>query len=111
MAMRSLVPGLLALLAALASGAAAQQATRPPDPVLGREVAATHCRGCHLISPEDRGPVPDGVPSFPSIARREGASEAGIRAAILGPHPVMPDPPLTSQQTDDVAAYIMSLGH
>jgi mono/diheme cytochrome c family protein len=107
--MRGIAIGLVGISALLAGAAAAQQATRQPDPALGRQVAVIHCRSCHLVSHDDRGPVPDGVPSFVAIAARDGATEAGIRAAILGPHPVMPDPPITSQQTDDVAAYIMTL--
>lgn len=101
----------LVLLAALLwwAPAQAQQATRPPDPAAGREVAASLCRACHLITPADRGPVPDGVPSFVAIASKPGQSERGVRAALLGPHPVMPEPPITTQQAADVAAYIMSL--
>ncbi len=92
----------------LASAALAQEPARG-DAAQGAELAQQLCRSCHLISPTDRGPVPDGVPSFVAIAGRPEASEAWIRARIMGDHPIMPQPPLTAQQNADVAAYIFSL--
>jgi mono/diheme cytochrome c family protein len=102
---------LLVSLAMLvgSSPAMGQPAGPAPDPEAGRAVAASLCRGCHLISREDRGPVPDGVPSFVAIAAKPGQSEDGVKAALLGPHPIMPEPPITTQQSADVAAYIMTL--
>jgi mono/diheme cytochrome c family protein len=101
----------LALLAMLvgAAPALAQSAGPAPDPEAGRAVAASLCRSCHLISHEDRGPVPDGVPSFVAIAARPGQTEDGVKAGLMAPHPIMPEPPITTQQAADVAAYIMTL--
>jgi mono/diheme cytochrome c family protein len=99
---------LLSGVVLLASAALAQEAAQG-DAVNGAALAGQLCRGCHLISATDRGPVPDGVPSFVAIASRPEASEAWIRARILGDHPIMPQPPLTAQQNADVAAYIFSL--
>lgn len=99
---------VLCAVAFLGSAALAQEAPRG-DPAAGADLAQQLCRGCHLISPTDRGPVPDGVPSFVAIAGRPEANEAWIRARILGDHPIMPQPPLSAQQNADVAAYIASL--
>lgn len=102
--LRWLASGVVFLpLSALAQEAAQGDAAK------GAALAEQLCRGCHLISATDRGPVPDGVPSFVAIAGRPEASEAWIRARILGDHPIMPQPPLTAQQNADVAAYIFSL--
>jgi mono/diheme cytochrome c family protein len=97
----------IGFLLAATAGASAQQ---PPDPVQGRELSRQLCRGCHLVSPAQEGPVPDGIPSFMAIAARPGADAARIEAALIKPpHPLMPDPPLTRPQMRDVAAYILSL--
>jgi mono/diheme cytochrome c family protein len=109
--MRSYLLGLLGVAALHGGVAQAQQATGPGDPAAGKAVATSLCRTCHLVSPEDRGPVPDGVPSFMAIGGRAGQTEDGVAAAILGPHPIMPQPPIGNRQAADVAAYIMSLGN
>jgi mono/diheme cytochrome c family protein len=82
----------------------------PADAGRGRELARQLCSSCHLVDPEQNGPVPDAVPSFMAIAARPGTSEGDVIEALIGPsHPIMPQPPLDQQQTRDVAAYILSL--
>lgn len=104
--------GALVMAASLlALGASDAVAQAPPDPGNGGALARALCRNCHLIDPNHRGPVPDGVPSFMALAARPGIDAEAIKTALLAPpHPLMPDPPLTQAQMRDVAAYILSLG-
>lgn len=93
---------------AVAGGALAAEHLAPADPLRGHEVAERLCSSCHLVDEAQRGPVPDGVPSFMSIARR--LDDATIEALLLAAsHPVMPDPPLTAAERRDVVAHIRSL--
>ena len=95
------------LMASLATATAQQPV--PGDAARGKDVATNFCRGCHLVSREDRGPVSDGVPSFMEVAARPGQTAASVAAVITSKHPVMPTSPITRQQAADVAAYILSL--
>jgi mono/diheme cytochrome c family protein len=80
------------------------------DPTNGRALAQELCTGCHLVGPEDKGPVPDGIPSFVEIAGRPGTDADRLQIALLRPpHSLMPSPPLDTRETQDVAAYILSL--
>jgi mono/diheme cytochrome c family protein len=106
--MRQLIGGLIVTLA-LSGAAVAQEAPTPPDSANGKALAGELCASCHLTAPEDRGPVPDGIPTFMAVADRPGIDEDALTAALLKEHPVMPQPPLTSRQTADVVAYILSL--
>lgn len=86
------------------------QAQPAPSPTNGRALAAQLCAGCHLIGPDARGPVPDGIPSFMAIAARPESDEKRIQAALISaPHPLMPSPPLDNRQMADVAAYVLTL--
>lgn len=103
--MRWMLVGLSGLLLAGAAGAQEQG-----DPAQGRALAEQLCRTCHLIGPDQRGPVPDGVPSFMAIAGRPGLDMKRVEASLVHPpHPLMPEPPLSQRQMRDVAAYILSL--
>ena len=99
----------LAILAlALVPGTGTGQTA--PDPANGAALAEQLCRGCHLVSPTQRGPVPDGIPSFMAVAQRPGIDARQIVATLISPpHPLMPSPPLDTRQMQDVAAYILSL--
>ena len=100
----------LPLAAAIAPGGVAAQGTPPGDPAAGRALAGQLCSSCHLVGPEQRGPVPDGVPSFMAIAARPGTMEDHLLGVLVSPpHPAMPAPPLDRRQMRDVAAYILSL--
>jgi mono/diheme cytochrome c family protein len=101
-------PVILAWLALIGTAAVAQEAPQG-NAATGAALARQLCRGCHLISAEDRGPVPDGVPSFVAIANAPDQTARRIAARIMGDHPIMPQPPLTAQQAADVAAHIISL--
>src|SRR4051794_13526592 len=105
----SLLPLLTAVVLGTTPLAAQEQA--PADARNGQVVGNRLCRACHLISRDDRGPVPDGVPSFMAMAAEDGMTAELLKARLLGEHPVMPPPPLTTQQASDVVAYILSLRH
>jgi mono/diheme cytochrome c family protein len=101
---------LIRVLVTLALGTASAWAEPPGDPGRGRDLAYQLCSSCHLVSPEHRGPVPDGIPSFMTIAARSGVTEEHLLGVLVAPpHPAMPAPPLSRQQMRDVAAYILSL--
>lgn len=101
---------LIGVLAMLTRVPAIALAGPTGDPGNGHSLAREFCSSCHLVDREQRGPVPDGVPSFAAIAAASTASEDRLVAALLGPpHPSMPDPPLDRLQMRDVAAYIFSL--
>jgi mono/diheme cytochrome c family protein len=101
---------LIGMLAALALGTAPARAEPPGEPGRGRDLARQLCSSCHLVSPDHRGPVPDGIPSFMAIAARPGGTEDHLLGVLVSPpHPAMPAPPLSRQQMRDVAAYILSL--
>jgi mono/diheme cytochrome c family protein len=97
----------LALLACLAAASAMAQ---EGDVVAGRVLAQRMCSSCHLVSPDHRGPVPDGVPSFMAVAARLDMTRERIVETMISPsHPAMPAPPLERSQMQDVAAYMLSL--
>jgi mono/diheme cytochrome c family protein len=50
-----------------------------------------------------------GVPTFPAIANRPGATAEHLAGRIIAPHPAMPGVPLTVQEIRDIAAYIVTL--
>ena len=99
------------LAALVPPGTTLAQAGTPGDPGRGRDLARQLCGSCHLAGPEQRGPVPDGIPSLMAIAARPGVTEDRLLGALIGPpHPQMPQMPLDRRQTRDVAAYVLSLG-
>jgi len=73
----------------------------------GQKLAWVLCSGCHVIAEGQGGPVVDGVPSFPEIARSE-ISDARLRGWLAVPHPVMPQMPLSARETEAVIVYIRS---
>lgn len=78
------------------------------DPVLGYELAARVCSGCHLIEPRHAGPVVDGVPTLMRIAATLDDEE--IESLLFAPsHPVMPEAPLSRAELGHLVAYIRSL--
>jgi cytochrome c len=97
-------------LVALAATFAPDSATAQGDPASGRALAGQLCASCHLVGPEQRGPVPDGVPSFMAIATRPATTEDHLLGVLVSPpHPAMPAPPLDRRQMRDVTAYLLSL--
>ena len=84
--------------------AVAQQA----DSVVGRSLSGEYCMTCHVISPASGSGWTD-APSFVSIARRPGTTQAGLSAMIQKPHADMLNDQRPKPEADAIAAYIMSL--
>ena len=79
------------------------------DPVAGKNLAVDVCSGCHLVAPEQRGPVSDGVPAFAALAADTSMTDARLRSFVVDPHPAMPQVQLTATEIDAIVAYIRSL--
>jgi mono/diheme cytochrome c family protein len=90
-------------LAALALGPALAA-----DPVHGGDIAKRWCAACHVVSDEQSHGT-DNVPTFASIGRRPGVSADSIATFLRDPHPKMPDMQLSRSESEDLAAYIVSL--
>ncbi|NJM34832.1 MAG: cytochrome c [Rhodomicrobium sp.] len=100
----------LAMLGVFLVAAMAAAPSSAADAVRGQELARSLCSNCHIVGPgEARAVVNADIPSFMAIAAKEGQSEDKIKAAIISPHPIMPNVQLTKPELDAVAAYIMSL--
>jgi len=74
----------------------------------GRALADRVCTNCHLVSDQQNNAVAD-VPTFQEIADKPDQTEARIMARIAIPKHPMPVIPITKEELEDVAAYIMSL--
>jgi cytochrome c len=82
---------------------------RTADPKRGHELAQKLCAGCHLIAPAATAATNPDVPSFASIARRQGNTAERLAGRIIVPHPPMPDTHLTVAELRDIVAYVLSL--
>ena len=98
--------GFLLLGAGLAS---AGPVTSVPDPVHGKEVAASLCSNCHLVGSGQQQQANADIPSFHEIANMQGQTAGAIMAHIVLPKHPMPTIPLTKSELADLAAYIMTL--
>jgi len=100
---QALKPALIGLLAAVSAAGNACA-----DPKEGGQIARQWCSGCHLVAANQGGAVPQGPPSFPSLAR-SGMTAAQLRAFLSHPHGAMPDLALTRAEIDNLIDYIESL--
>ena len=73
----------------------------------GRLLAQQWCLACHALSGARAGGR--GPRSLESIANTENVNSEKIAAFLRLPHAVMPDLPLSRQQTEDIAAYIAQM--
>ena len=74
----------------------------------GARLAQRWCATCHVVAANQTGSVPQGPPSFPTIAK-SGLSADQLRAFLSHPHGAMPDLSLTRTEIDSLIAYIHSL--
>jgi len=95
-----------ALIGLLAAFSAAEDARA--DPKEGGQIARQWCSGCHLVAANQTGAVPQGPPSFLSVAH-SGMTAAQLRAFLSHPHGPMPDLALTRAEIDNLIDYIESL--
>ena len=80
----------------------------PADVAAGRAIAQRWCAGCHVISGNQTGAVPQGPPSFVAVAK-SGLDTGQLRTFLSHPHGAMPDLALTRSEIDDLILYIRSL--
>jgi len=97
-------PQLLCLSVALTLfgevGAASAQ-----NPENGRRLSERWCAECHAIIPGKSGKAR----SFASIAARETVTSEMIASFLRLPHATMPNLPLTRNDAQDIAAFIMEM--
>jgi mono/diheme cytochrome c family protein len=56
----------------------------------GRQLAQRWCSSCHLVGDRQQGSVPQGPPSFRTVAKG-GMTDVALRAFLSHPHGAMPD--------------------
>ena len=79
------------------------------DPGRGRELAESLCTTCHVVDASQENVAKSDISSFYSIANKADQSQERLAAAIIFPHPAMPNVSFTNAELRDVIAYIMSL--
>ena len=78
------------------------------DPASGRKIATTLCNSCHQVLPitlPDKGDPP----SFQSIADQPSTTGISLNVFLHSNHNNMPDFILSSAESNDLIAYILSL--
>jgi len=78
------------------------------DAAKGAQLARQWCANCHVVASNPAGAVPQGPPSFPTVAR-SGMTADQLRAFLSHPHGAMPDLALTRTEIDDLIGYIETL--
>lgn len=103
---RAFLPGAVAVcVVGLAAGAGAQDVAIER----GRTIAETWCVTCHAIGDETQKSALADAPPFATLAGEDGFGVERVRKALLLPHPVMPEFPVTDGDIAALAAYIGSL--
>jgi mono/diheme cytochrome c family protein len=74
----------------------------------GRQIAITICSNCHEISPA-MSPRTEVGPRFGDIANLPSTTELSLKVFLHSNHGRMPNFIISSADTDDVIAYILSL--
>jgi mono/diheme cytochrome c family protein len=92
---------LIALLSFAAGGGAYAQ-----NPENGQRLSERFCAGCHAIDASSKS---RGAPPFATIAAKEKITSEMIASFLLLPHATMPNSPLTHNDTEDIAAFIMGM--
>jgi mono/diheme cytochrome c family protein len=81
--------------------------TRAQNVENGLRLSERWCSGCHAIG---SAPVKfKGVSSFASIANKETITSDMIASFLRLPHATMPNLPLRRKDTQDIAAFIMTM--
>lgn len=92
-----------------ASCAIAADGVQPkPDATRGKSIAERWCVSCHVVS-QSTTTVPEGIPTFRSIANRRQQTADHIRQTLISPHVPMPDMHLTEAEIQDLIAYFDEL--
>ena len=102
-------PITLALLLAALTAAPALAQDSLGDAEAGRALAGKVCSVCHAVQPDERDSPYKGLASFQAVAERKEFSEIGLRVFLRSSHQDMPNLVLSSEEIDDLVAYIHSL--
>jgi len=73
----------------------------------GQRLSERWCVGCHAIGAPT--PKTSRIISFASIAERPGITSEMIASFLLMPHATMPNLPLSHNDAQDIAAFIMKM--
>ena len=73
----------------------------------GQRLSERWCVGCHAIGPPT--PKTSRIISFASIAERPGITSEMIASFLLMPHATMPNLPLSHNDAQDIAAFVMKM--
>jgi mono/diheme cytochrome c family protein len=99
----------LATILALSAADSDARAQAVGDPKEGLALAQQTCSQCHAtVVEQDRSPNPR-APRFVDLAATSGMTSTALLVALTTPHAGMPMFTLTSEQRDDIIAYILSL--
>lgn len=76
----------------------------------GLNYARAHCAECHGVETmaDDFSPNVD-APDFSVVANTPGMTERAVRVWLQTSHPTMPNLIIAPEDSDDLAAYIVSL--
>jgi mono/diheme cytochrome c family protein len=77
------------------------------DAMAGRRLVETQYSGCH--GGKGSLSTPQQGPSLRAVAAMPSTTSMSLHAFLLTPHANMPNYRLTSEEIDDVVAYILSL--
>jgi cytochrome c len=99
---------ILGLLASVFLLGAALGHPARADAARGGQLARQWCANCHVVDSKAAGPVPQGPPSFRTVAR-SGMTADQLRAFLSHPHGAMPDLSLSRAEIDDLTSYIETL--
>jgi mono/diheme cytochrome c family protein len=79
------------------------------DAELGKRVALDWCSACHLVTPEQKAPVPDTAPSFMELAQDPRGADY-IGTFLQAPHfKNMKGIDISRFDIEDIVAYVSSL--
>jgi mono/diheme cytochrome c family protein len=78
------------------------------DPASGRQLATTLCSSCHRVLPMTLADKAD-PPSFQSIAELPSTTGISLNVFLHSNHRNMPDFVVSSAESTDLIAYILSL--
>jgi cytochrome c len=80
------------------------------DVARGKAMAVRWCANCHVVSSSATVGIANGLETFPALAADPKITESKLRGAMTSQHGGgMPDFALTTQEQDDLIAYIRSL--
>ena len=98
-------------MAGLALAGAASLAAAPADAASaarGKAMVKQDCVRCHAVEPGGTSPNPQ-APTFAAVANEPSATSYSLHVFLQTTHATMPNFMISSDDIDDIVAYIMSL--